>query len=257
MERLSKLAKRLAKRSRFAPKLTFPARFRGAKESPYPFPVDADNPLEALGRKYEPSKRNHNYLPFYWMHFRDIRMYVRNVCEIGLQRDRSIRMWEEFFPHATIYGVDIDPENRKFEGGRRRVRIGDQSDQRFLGELVDEVRDGFDIVIDDGSHNMRHQLKTFNALFPALTRHGIYVMEDTGGVSGCERTVDRMKELIDGIMYWPSSMESADWTQLSTLPEGASWADRHTIGIAFYRWIVFVQRGQNPEDNPYLRRPEA
>ena len=26
------------------------------------------------------------------------------------------------------------------------------------------------------------------------------------------------------------------------------------IGIAFYRWLVFIQRGRNPEDNRFLDR---
>lgn len=254
MQGALRIAKRWAKAARLAPRLRFPERFRVGGPSPYPFPVDADNPLEALGHKYRPTKRAHNYLPFYWMHFRDIRDRVRNVCEIGVQSDRSIRMWEEFFPNATIYGVDVDPAVREFEGGRRKILIGDQSDLSFLKSLIDRVDGGLDVVIDDASHNMRHQLITFNALFPALTDHGVYVIEDTGGLSGSQKTVDRMKELVDSIMYWPSSQDSADWPQLWTLPDGAGWADRNAIGIAFYRWIVFVHRGHNPEDNPHLLR---
>lgn len=257
MGALRRRLRRIAKAFVPAPKLAFPERFRRDAPSPYAFPVDADNPLEELGRKYAPSKRNHNYLPLYWMHFRDIRSHVRSVCEIGLQSDRSLRMWEEFFPNARIYGIDVDPSNRAFEGGRRRVFIGDQGDVRFLEAFLSEVEGeagGLDIVIDDASHKMRHQLGTFNVLFPALRRHGMYVVEDTGGVAGSEKTVARLKELVDSIMYWPPDWDPGDWPRLSSLPPPARWADRHTIGIAFYRWIVFVMRGRNPGDNPYLRR---
>jgi hypothetical protein len=249
-----RVAKRWARAARRVPRLRFPEAFRGDAKSPHGFPIDLDNPLEALGRKYEPTKREHNYLPFYWMHLRDIREKVRNVCELGVQSDRSIRMWEEFFPGATIYGVDIDPAVRRFEGGRRRIRIGDQSDRGFLKGLVDEVEGGLDIVIDDASHRMRHQLISFDALFPALTSHGVYVVEDTGGVSNSQPTVDRLKELVDSIMHWPKDWEPEDWPQLTSLPDDAGWAARHTIGIAFYRWIVFVYRGHNPGDNPHLLR---
>lgn len=245
-------AKRWIQALRPAPPLRFEHGFRRGGKSPYDFPVGLDNPLEELGRKYEPSKRQHNYLPFYWMHLRDIRDRVRNVCEIGVQTDRSIRLWEEFFPQATIWGVDIDPKVARFEGDRRKIRIGDQSDLGFLKGLVDEVEDGFDVVIDDGSHDMRHQLLTFDALFPTMTSHGVYVVEDTGGLAGSAKTVERMKELVDRIMYWSKDWYSEDWPHYAALPEHADWADRNTIGIAFYRWIVFVYRGQNPEDNPYL-----
>lgn len=253
MGRARRLARRWAQAARPAPRLRFPERFRVGGKSPYPFAIDTDNPLEALGRKYGPTKRIHYYLPYYWMHLRDIREQVRNVCEIGVQSDRSIRMWEDFFPRATIWGVDIDPKVRAFEGGRRRIRIGDQSDRHFLAALVDEAPGGFDVVIDDASHNMRHQLITFDALFPALTDHGLYVIEDTGGMSGCRKTVERMKQLVDGVMYWPADWDPTRWAQLARLPEGAGWAARHTIGVAFYRWIIFIYRGHNPEDNPYLK----
>ena len=87
---------------RFRPrrKFSFSQRPAIASESPYPFPVAPDNVLAQLGEKYTPSKRLHNYLPFYWMHFRDIRFEVKRVLEIGVQTDRSIRMWEELIEQS-------------------------------------------------------------------------------------------------------------------------------------------------------------
>ena len=69
-----------------------------ATPSPFPFAVDKANLLEELGAKYDPSKRKHNYLAYYWLHFRDVRHQVKNVLEIGVQTDRSIRMWEDVLP---------------------------------------------------------------------------------------------------------------------------------------------------------------
>jgi hypothetical protein len=223
-------------------------------ESPFPFLVSGENALDQLGEKYRPTKRRHNYLPYYWMHFRDIRFAVKNVLEIGIQTDRSIRMWEEFFPHATIYGIDIDPECRQFEGGRRRMFVGDQSDPDFLRRGVEDSGGAFDIVIDDGSHRVEHQLKSFDLLFPAMSDHGIYVVEDTGGCVGDPElaTVNSLKALVDSIMYWPTGFQPSDWMYLSEFPDEARWIDENVIGIAFYRWIVFIMRGKNPGDNPFL-----
>jgi hypothetical protein len=236
--------------------LSFPAAKTPSAPSPYPFFVDSNNLLEELGRKYLPTKRDHNYLPLYWMHFRDIRLKVRKVCEIGLQRDASLRMWEEFFPNAEICGIDIDPACREFEGGRRRVFIGDQSDRRFLGNFLDEVGGGLDIVIDDGSHLVDHQLATFEILLPALNRHGIYVMEDTGPCVGDYQriTVNSLQQLAANVLYWPEGYRPEDWPKLSSFPDTSSWADRNVVGVAVYRWIAFVFRGDNPGDNPYLKR---
>lgn len=211
------------------------------------------NYLEELGFKYRPTKMAHDYLRHYWSHLRDIRESVTKVCEIGVQSDRSVRMWEEFFPNATIYGVDIDPSCKSFESGRVKIRIGDQSDPRFLSELVGEAG-SFDVIIDDGSHVPAHQITTFNYLFPCLSSHGVYVVEDTGGCVGDEdlSAINALKTLIDNVYYWPKGLPGSQWSTLSSLPEGASWLDRNVVGVAFYRWIAFVHRGRNAEDNPFL-----
>jgi hypothetical protein len=224
-------------------------------ESPFNFSVLRSNVLEELGEKYKPTKQLHNYLVYYWLHFRDIRLEVKRVLEIGLETDRSIRMWEEFFPNAIIYGVDINPRCQQFEGDRRRVFTGDQSDVMFLDKIVTEAGGSFDIVIDDGSHRVEHQLKAFDFLFPRLSEHGIYVIEDTGGPVGDFKliTVKALCSLVDNIMYWPKGLDPGAWPNLSKFSHGSSWIDRNIIGVAFYRWIAFVMRGRNPEDNPFLQ----
>src|SRR5260221_11025638 len=91
--------------------------------SPFKSIVDSNNMLEILGQKYQPTKRMHNYLPNYWKHFRDVHTKVTRVLEIGVQTDRSIKMWEEFFPNAQVYGIEILPECKHYEGGRRKIFI--------------------------------------------------------------------------------------------------------------------------------------
>ena len=231
-----------------------PAAEQTSPPSPYPFFINPDNELEQLGQKYQPSKRAHNYLPYYWMHFRDIRLQVKKFCEIGLQNDASIRMWEKFFPNAEIFGIDIDPQCEKFTGDRRRVFIGDQSDRKFLNQFLDDIGGGLDVVIDDGSHLVEHQLTSFEVLFPALTKHGIYAIEDTGGVVGDyqRKTVNSLQRLAENVLYWPPGYRPEDWPYLTEFPDSANWADRNVVGVAVYRWLSFVFRGDNPGDNRYL-----
>ena len=102
--------------------------------SPFPFAVSRDNVLDELGKKYMPSKRNHNYLIYYWLHFRDIRLHVRKVIEIGVQTDCSIRMWEEFFPNATIAGTFMADRTSGHE-----VKGASGIPTRTLVELVEQL----------------------------------------------------------------------------------------------------------------------
>lgn len=224
-------------------------------DSPYKQTYHMDDPLQRLGEKYKPTKRLHNYLPYYWRHFRDIRNDVRQVLEIGVQSDKSIRMWEEFFPNATIYGIDIDQNCKQFEGGRRRIFIGSQADTIFLEEVTRQAGGAFDIIIDDGSHYVNHQLISFDFLFPRLKNHGIYVIEDTGS---CVRdynlrTVKSISRLLKHIYYPTFDIGVEHIGNLSEFPVGASWADKNIRSIVFYRWICFIERGNNPLDNHFLR----
>jgi hypothetical protein len=215
------------------------------------------NLLEELGEKHQPTKRNHDYLKHYWRHLGDRRLEVKKFIEIGIQSDRSINMWEEFFPNAKIYGIDIDPKCREFAGGRKEIFIGSQADRSFLAEVVEQVGSGIDVIIDDGSHVADHQIFTFGQLFPTLADNGIYVIEDTAGVVGDTglKTVNMIKALVDHVYYWPEGFHGGNWPFLHRFPDGATWADRNIVGAAFYRWIAFVMRGSNPQDNPFLKVP--
>jgi hypothetical protein len=237
-------------------RLDFPTAGEWRNPRSFPFPVAGGNPLEEIGNRYQPTKRGMNYLPFYWMHFRDIRMHVRSVLEIGVETDRSIRMWEEFFPNATIHGMDINPKCKAFEGGRRKIHIGDQGDAGLLKAIAAEAG-GFDIIIDDGSHFVEHQVRTFELLFPTLSDHGIYVIEDLGGPAWdfAGRTTASLKPLIDAIMHWPSGSDPDKYLHVARFPENTPWIRKNVIGVAFYRWITFIMRGRNPEDNPHLIDP--
>jgi len=222
--------------------------------SSYSHHILADNDLEILGNKYQPTKRLHNYLPHYWKHFRDIRYQVSRVLEIGVQSDKSIKMWEEFFPNAEIYGIDIEPSCMDFQGGRKKIFIGDQSNEYFLKGVINAAGGSFDIIIDDGSHRVIHQLKTFNILFPKLKSHGIYVIEDTGACVGDTqlKTISRIKNLIDKIMFYPKGLSFDKWSSLKSFDSEADWESKNIVGIAFYRWICFIERGKNPDDNKYI-----
>jgi len=227
--------------------------------SAYVHHIALDNDLALLGEKYKPTKRLHNYLPHYWKHFRDIRYKVTRVLEIGVQSDKSIRMWEEFFPNAEIYGIDIQEHCKEYEGGRRKIFIGDQSDEAFLNKVVSNAGGAFDIIIDDGSHRVYHQLKTFTVLFPKLKSHGIYVIEDTGACVGDTslKTINAIKKLVNKIMYFPKGLAFDKWSSLKDFTNSSDWISQNIVGIAFYRWICFIERGKNPSDNPYLMSGEA
>jgi hypothetical protein len=116
-------------------------------------------------------------------------------------------MWRYYFPEATIVGIDINPLCKEHEQEGINVRIGDQTDEKFLQSLIDEFGT-FDLIIDDGSHHVAHVNKTFQFLFPKLADEGIYFIEDThaaywdshgGSIKEPESINNVAKEMIDSI----------------------------------------------------------
>ena len=128
--------------------------------------------MQAIGRKHSTDKVAHGYLPLYERHLPEV---VTSVLEIGVLRGSSLRMWAEFFPSAHIYGVDIDPRCRKHETDRIDITICSQNDAEALTRLAERAN-GFDVVVDDGSHVNVLTLASFETLWPHT--RGVYVIED-------------------------------------------------------------------------------
>ena len=115
-------------------------------------------------------------------------------------------VWRKYFgPDALIFGIDIDQRCAVFDGHAGAVRIGSQDDPKFLNSIVKEMG-GLDVVIDDGSHKAKHQLASFELLFPLLADGGIYICEDLhasywpdyrGGYRRKGTFIEFSKQLID------------------------------------------------------------
>ncbi|HEX9334765.1 MAG TPA: class I SAM-dependent methyltransferase [Pseudonocardiaceae bacterium] len=160
----------------------------------------------------------------------------------------SLRMWRDYFPRAQIYGVDLY-DKRDVAEQRIRIFQGDQSDKRFLAELVAETGP-VDIVIDDGSHVNDHVLTAFRFLFPHLTDGGLYLIEDLqssywpafGGVpddrDDPRTTTGFLKTLVDGLQH-----------QEFLAPEDyqPSYLDRSVVGVHVHHLFAVIEKGANTE----------
>ena len=127
---------------------------------------------------HAPCHGTHEYTPTYFAMFSHQRLRVRSVLEIGINKGCGLRMWREFFPNAIITGLDIDHACLLNEE-RIQSFVCDQGDAHALGNVLQKAQaHPFDIIIDDGSHNMMDQVASLNVLAPLLTDIGIYVIED-------------------------------------------------------------------------------
>ena len=127
----------------------------------------------------------HTYQAIYQSFFptEESRRSVGSVLEIGVQRGGSMRLWADFFPEAEIHGIDNDrrtlPLARKINASHPRIHIHDV-DASLSGNMevwaYAEKLDGFDVIIDDGSHRMQDQEQAL--LFAAEYAKRLFVVED-------------------------------------------------------------------------------
>ena len=119
------------------------------------------------------------YFPVYEQYFSRYRNTDLTFVEVGVQGGGSLQMWRQYFGNkARVIGVDIDPEilNRRAENVE--IFIGDQGDMDFWNEVLPKVGT-IDVFLDDGSHQMQHQIDTMIKVWPHIRLGGIYMVEDT------------------------------------------------------------------------------
>jgi len=105
------------------------------------------------------------------------RFDIKKVLEIGIDDGFSLRMWRDFFPNATVYGMDVQAR-QLFSEHRIVTRLGNQAIDNDLNNLIYDVGGDFDLIIDDGGHVPTHQQITLGYLFKFLKNKGIYIVED-------------------------------------------------------------------------------
>lgn len=181
-----------------------------------------------------------HYFPVYERHFSWYRDKSVTFLEIGVSKGGSLGMWQRYFgPLARIVGVDIDPKCAKRTEDGTFVRIGDQSDPKFLQALVDEFG-APDIVLDDGSHVMKHVNATFDFLYPLMPKNGVYMVEDLhtaywddfgGGVAEPASFINRCKGFVDQV--------NSEHTRGKVKPGEVG---RNTFGVHFYDSAVVLEK---------------
>lgn len=122
----------------------------------------------------------HNYAVFYENFLKNKREETQLILEIGICGGKSLKAWEEYFPNTTIIGLDIDNKTM-YNNDRTHTFMLDQSDEEQLKKFVEECNKEnyqFDLIIDDGSHQMYDQQITLGYLFPLLKSGGVYFLED-------------------------------------------------------------------------------
>jgi len=202
------------------------------------------NELEEYFEKNEKRLINkfHHYFEVYERHFKKFKDQEITIVEIGVFQGGSLQMWRSYFgPKAKIWGIDIDPRCKLLEEPNTNVIIGSQEDEKFL-KSIHEITGPIDLLIDDGGHTQKQQIKTFQILFDKIKTNGVYLCEDVhtsywlaygGGYKRMGTYIQFTKKLIDKLNAYHSEAHKLKVDQFTKTAKS----------IHYYDSIVVIEKG--------------
>ena len=157
-------------------------RLRAASAAALALTVFACQPPQDSGTRTEPHRfgdmsrfamnrtdkgpQDHNFTEIYDHILFPMRDEEIRILEIGVADGGSLLMWQDYFPKATIDGIDIK-NKKKFENDRVKTHIGDQADRGALSKVIEAAGSDFDFILD-GSPPAPAWLPALLANRPAL-----------------------------------------------------------------------------------------
>lgn len=99
-----------------------------------------------------------------------------SILEIGFDGGGSLLAYTDYFPNATIHGIDIS--DQRLEKVKLHPRI-----ETFIGDATSEATikhfgKSYDIIIEDASHTLEHQVQHFIDYSWFVNPKGLYIIED-------------------------------------------------------------------------------
>lgn len=130
----------------------------------------------------------HTYIPYYEEELKEYRNGI-SLLEIGVRWGGSLHLWRHYFKSYEIVGIDIAKDPIKgfpFEQILRNdinitLFFGKSStDLLFSKTIPSQI---FDVIIDDGAHDVKTQFETFKLYWNKVKIGGKYFIEDVLGPS--------------------------------------------------------------------------
>lgn len=125
----------------------------------------------------------HSYLPLYQKLLEGKKDTAKNVLEVGIYHGGSIKLWNDFFPNATVYGLDIMNINNVWDGikNNNKIILHTSTDAYnnifFVTNLLNkEIK--FDFMLDDGPHSLESMKQFIKLYSQIISDDGILIIED-------------------------------------------------------------------------------
>lgn len=202
--------------------------------------------IDSLFSFYGSDKTKHGYGAVYDALFKNIRHMALNILEIGIgtldhsahstmsgyvldnyRPGGSLRAWRDYFPNAIVHGLDPQPDTQ-FKEARIITRLGFSTSVAHVKAALAGL--AFDIIVDDGSHDMLDQIETMANLYPKLNPGGYYIIED----------------------IWPNSKQLYEYLDTFFPDATVSYLDKRQLAIVSRRMSSPTPRpcDNTPQEDP-------
>ena len=127
--------------------------------------------------------KGHGYSKFYKKKLEYLKNQKINILEIGSYAGASAAAFVKYLPESNIFCFDINISNFEYKSKKIHVFGIDINNRKKTIKTIDKIADrfkikAFDIIIDDGSHNLSDILFALKFFFKYLKNKGLYIIED-------------------------------------------------------------------------------
>ena len=139
--------------------------------------------LSLIDNKTTKKNTLHSYLELYQNLLESKKLSAKHVLEVGIYNGGSIKLWSDFFPNATVYGMDIEDGHRIQSDivGKPNIILltstDAYSDEVFSKEILGR-NIKFDFMLDDGPHTYESMVRFIHLYSQVMTDDGILIIED-------------------------------------------------------------------------------
>ena len=158
--------------------------------------IDNDNiiseSLDYLFHEYGSDKANvfksnqqpgHGYSIYYEKKLEPYKNKNLNILEIGSYAGASAAAFTKYLPKSKVYCFDVNISNFKYKSENINVYGIDINNQKKVVKTLNKIFseqnfNQFDLIIDDGSHNLSDILISLKFFFKYVKNNGLYIIED-------------------------------------------------------------------------------
>jgi len=165
-----------------------------------------------IGKKYDTDKssqRNnvtdyrhcHPYTLFYEGLFRNKKNDKLNIAELGILEGGSLRMLQEYFTHAEIYGFEFNNDLiAQFKDNYNTERINlsnlDVTNADSIIKALNDCNVLYDIIIEDTTHQFEDQIRVIENVYQYLKPGGVLIIEDIFKSYNEEYYINRLNPIL-------------------------------------------------------------